>query len=149
MKTLIIYTSQTGFTKKYAQWLADRVNGDLIELKEAQKKGLDYFDGYDAICYGGWAMAEKIVKSKWFLEKAESWKNKRLAMFCVGGTPNGEAQVEALLKNALTDTQREYIKVFYCQGGMSYEKMSAPARITMKMFVSALRNKKMQQKNKK
>ncbi|WP_242872270.1 MULTISPECIES: flavodoxin domain-containing protein [unclassified Butyrivibrio] len=24
MKTLIIYTSQTGFTKKYAIWLADR-----------------------------------------------------------------------------------------------------------------------------
>jgi flavodoxin len=32
MKTLIIYTSQTGFTKRYAQWLADRVSGDLILL---------------------------------------------------------------------------------------------------------------------
>ena len=142
MKTLIIYTSQTGFTKRYAQWLADRVGGDLLDLKDAQKKGNDYFDTYDAICYGGWAMAEKVVKSKWFLEKAENWKNKRLAMFCVGGTPNGESQVEALLQNALTDEQRDYIKVFYCQGGMSYEKMSAPTRITMKMFVSAIRNKK-------
>ena len=75
MKTLIIYTSQTGFTKRYAHWLADRVGGDL-------------------------------------------------------------------LYNTLTDAQREYIKVFYCQGGMSYEKMSAPTRITMKMFVSAVRNKK-------
>ena len=28
MKTLIIYTSQTGFTKKYAQWIADE--GDAI-----------------------------------------------------------------------------------------------------------------------
>lgn len=142
MKTLIIYTSQTGFTKRYAHWLADRVSGDLLDLKDAQKKGLDYFDSYDAICYGGWAMAEKIVKSKWFLEKAENWKKKRLAMFCVGGTPNGEPQADALLHNALTDAQREYIKVFYCQGGMNYEKMSAPTRITMKMFVSAVRNKK-------
>ena len=38
MKTLIIYTSQTGFTKKYAQWLADKVSGDLMDLKEAKKK---------------------------------------------------------------------------------------------------------------
>ena len=142
MKTLIIYTSQTGFTKRYALWLAGKVDGDVLELKDAQKKENDFFDGYDAICYGGWAMAEKIVKSKWFLEKAESWKNKKLAMFCVGGTPNGEPQVDALLKNALTDAQSEYIKVFYCQGGMSYEKMSAPTRITMKMFVSAVKNKK-------
>ena len=142
MKTLIIYTSQTGFTKRYAQWLADRVGGDLLDLKDAQKKGTDYFDDYDAICYGGWAMAEKVVKAKWFLDKAVNWKGKRLAMFCVGGTPNGDPMVDLLLQNALTDEQREYIKIFYCQGGMSYEKMNAPTRITMKMFVSKLRNKK-------
>ena len=100
MKTLIIYTSQTGFTKRYAHWLADRVSGDLLDLKDAQKKGLDYFDSYDAICYGGWAMAEKIVKSKWFLEKAEIWKNKRLAMFCVGGTPNGDTDFNFVIRGS-------------------------------------------------
>ncbi|WP_026498777.1 flavodoxin domain-containing protein [Butyrivibrio sp. WCD2001] len=142
MKTLVIYTSQTGFTKRYAEWLADRAGADLLDLKDAQKKSAEYFDDYDAICYGGWAMAEKIVKSKWFLEKAVNWKNKCLAMFCVGGTPNGDHMVDLLLQNALTDEQREYIKVFYCQGGMNYEKMKAPTRITMKMFVSSLRNKK-------
>lgn len=142
MKTLIIYTSQTGFTKKYAQWLADKVSGDLMDLKEAKKKRDDFFESYDAICYGGWAMAEKIAKVKWFLEKAEGWKDKRLAVFCVGGTPDGEPQVDLMLKNALTEEQRKYISIFYCQGGMNYEKMSAPTRVTMKMFVSAVRNKK-------
>lgn len=142
MKTLIIYTSQTGFTKKYAQWLADKVSGDLMDLKEAKKKRDDFFESYDAICYGGWAMAEKIAKVKWFLEKAEGWKDKRLAVFCVGGTPNGEPQADLMLKNALTEEQRKYIRIFYCQGGMNYEKMSAPTRVTMKMFVSAVRNKK-------
>ena len=38
MKTLIIYTSQTGFTKKYADWLAQKTGGDLLDLKDAQKK---------------------------------------------------------------------------------------------------------------
>ena len=103
MKTLIIYTSQTGFTKKYAQWLADKVSGDLMDLKEAKKKRDVFFESYDAICYGGWAMAEKIAKVKWFLEKAEGWKDKRLAVFCVGGTPNGEPQADLMLKNALTE----------------------------------------------
>ena len=42
MKTLIIYTSQTGFTKKYAEWLADRTGGDLLDLKAAQKKNAGY-----------------------------------------------------------------------------------------------------------
>ena len=142
MKTLIIYTSQTGFTKRYAEWLAERTSGDILDIKEAQKKSADYFENYDAICYGGWAMAGNIVKGKWFLEKAANWQNKRLAMFCVGGSPNDNPDVDVFLENALTDEQKKYMKIFYCQGGFNYEKMKAPSRIAMKMFVSSLRKKK-------
>ncbi len=142
MKILIIYTSQTGFTKRYAKWLAEKMSGDLLDLKDAQKKSDDYFKDYDAICYGGWAMAGNLVKAKWFLDKAADWKNKRLAVFCVGGSPNDNPDVEVFLQNMLTDEQRRYIMAFYCQGGFNYEKMKAPSRIAMKMFVSTLRNKK-------
>ncbi len=142
MKTLIIYTSQTGFTRRYAQWLADRMNGDLLEFKDAQKKSYDFFTGYDAICYGGWAMAGNIVKGKWFMGKAANWKDKRLAMFCVGGSPNDSPDIAVFLQNTLTEEQKKYMKLFYCQGGFNYEKMKAPSRIVMKMFVSALRKKK-------
>ena len=142
MKTLIIYTSQTGFTKRYAEWLAEKMSGDLLDLKDAQKKNMDFFENYDAICYGGWAMAGSLVKAKWFLEKATNWKNKRLAVFCVGGSPNDNPDVDVFLQNAITEEQRKYIKVFYCQGGFNYEKMKTPSRIAMKMFVSALKNKK-------
>ena len=119
MRTLIIYTSQTGFTKKYAEWMAERMDGDLLELKEAQKKETEYFDDYDAICYGGWAMAGNLVKAKGFLGKAVDWKNKRLAMFCVGGSPNDNPDVDAFLQNLLSEEQKEYIKMFYCQGGFN------------------------------
>ena len=142
MKTLIIYTSQTGFTKRYAEWIAEKTGGDLLELKDAQKKSDDYFKDFDAICYGGWAMAGNLVKGKWFLEKASDWQDKRLAMFCVGGSPNDNPDVDAFLQNVLTEEQKKYIKVFYCQGGFNYEKMKAPSRLAMKMFVSTLRNKK-------
>lgn len=142
MKTLIIYISQTGFTKKYAEWLADRMGGDLLELKDAKKKTAGYFEDYDAICYGGWVMAANIVKVKWFLEKASGWKNKRLAVFCVGGSPNDNPDLDSFRENVLTEEQKKYIKVFYCQGGFNYEKMNGPSKIAMKMFVSALKKKK-------
>ncbi|MCR5177423.1 MAG: flavodoxin domain-containing protein [Lachnospiraceae bacterium] len=142
MKTLIIYTSQTGFTKRYAEWLAEKTGGDLLDLKAAQKRPAAFFDDYDAVCYGGWAMAGSLVKAKWFLEKAVNWKGKRLAMFCVGGSPNDNPDVDTFLQNALTEEQKQYMSVFYCQGGFNYEKMKAPSRIAMKMFVSALKNNK-------
>ena len=142
MKTLIIYTSQTGFTKKYAEWLAEKMSGDLLELKDARKKPAEYFEDYDAICYGGWVMAENIVKVKWFLEKVADWKNKRLAVFCVGGSPNDNPDIDVFLKKALTEDQKKHVRLFYCQGGFNYEKMNGPSRIAMKMFVSALKKRK-------
>ncbi len=142
MKTLIIYTSQTGFTKRYAEWIADKVDGDLLDLKDAQKKPYDFFEYYDAICYGGWAMAGSVVKAKWFLSKSANWRDKRLAIFCVGGSPNDNPDVDVFIQNMLTDEQRRYIRAFYCQGGFNYERMKTPSKIAMKMFVSALKNKK-------
>ena len=63
MKTIVIYTSQTGFTKRYAQWIADAAGAECLELSEAKKKDLT---SYDAIIYGGWACAGGISKLGWF-----------------------------------------------------------------------------------
>ncbi|MCR4740113.1 MAG: flavodoxin domain-containing protein [Lachnospiraceae bacterium] len=142
MKTLIIYTSQTGFTKKYAGWIAERTDADLMTLKEARKKDAGFFGGYDAIVYGGWTMAGTVVSLKWFLDKAAAWKDKRLALFCVGGSPNDNPEVEVMLRRLLTDEQRQYIAAFYCQGGFNYEKMNIASRLAMKMFVGNLKKKK-------
>ena len=142
MKTLVIYTSQTGFTKKYAQWLADEMRADLFDLKDAQKKEEAFFTDYEAIVYAGWCMAGSVVKLKWFLGKASGWKEKRLAVICVGGSPNDNPDVEVALKNILNDEQRQYIKAFYCQGGFNYEKMNGVSKLAMKIFVGALKKKK-------
>ena len=141
MKTLIIYTSQTGFTKKYAQWIADEMSADIYDLNDVKKKEKDFFGGYEAIVYAGWCMAGSVVKSKWFLDKAEGWKGKRLAIVAVGASPNENPEVETALKNLLNEEQRQYIKAFYCQGGINYEKMNVASKLAMKMFVSSLKKK--------
>ena len=142
MKTLIIYTSQTGFTKKYAEWLAGRTGGDVIELKEAKKKEDAFYGGYEAIVYGGWAMAGKLVKFDWFLGKSVNWKDKKLAAFCVGGGPRENPDVDTFLASALNDEQKKYIKLFYCLGGINYDKMSGPSKLLMKMFISSIKKNK-------
>ena len=142
MKTIIIYTSKTGFTKRYSEWLAEKMNADLIDLKDAQKKGDRFFDDYEAIVYAGWCMAGSVVKVKWFLDKASTWKGKRLAIMVVGGSPNDNPDVEETLNKILNDEQREYITAFYCQGGINYDKMKGPSKLAMKMFASALKKRK-------
>ncbi len=75
MNVIVIYNSQTGFTKKYAEWINAGLKEDgslnecsckCLELKEAQKENL--LD-YDAIVFGGWFMAGSISKVKWFRQQ--------------------------------------------------------------------------------
>lgn len=63
MKTIVIYNSQTGFTKRYAEWIAEATEADCLELSEAKRKSMDT---YEAIVYGGWACAGSISKLNWF-----------------------------------------------------------------------------------
>lgn len=103
---------------------------------------MDFFDKYDAIVYGGWIMASKVVNSDWFLQKASDWKNKKLAIFCVGASPEANPDVEDCLRKILTDEQRTYMKAFYCQGGVDYTKMKAPSKLAMKALAMAISKKK-------
>ena len=142
MKKLVVYTSQTGFTKKYAEWISARLNADVLTIQEAKNMKMDFYDEYDAIIYGGWTMAGSVVGSKWFLKNASDWKDKRLVLFCVGASPEANPDVEVSLSKMLTDEQRTYIKVFYCQGGLDYSRMKTPSKLAMKLLASTLSKKK-------
>lgn len=45
MRTIVIYNSQTGFTKQYAQWIAGAAGADILELAAAKKKDLTTYGG--------------------------------------------------------------------------------------------------------
>ena len=139
MKTIVIYNSQTGFTKKYAQWIAEKANADCIEYSKAKAMDLD---GYDAIVFGGWAVAGSISKLKWFKKNISRWRDKKLVAFCVGASPIENPEIELTLPKNFTDEELEIIRWFYCPGGLDYEKMTATSRVMMKMFVKALDAKK-------
>lgn len=142
MSILVIYSSQTGFTEKYARWLARRVGADLLTAEEAAKKDEHFFAAYDAIVYGGWAMAGKIVRSKWFLDRLDRWQGKKLALFCVGASPvENNPEIEKAMAGMLTPEQRKQARVFYCPGGLNYERMPLRYRLVMRVFAALMKRR--------
>lgn len=139
MKAIVIYTSQTGFTKRYAEWIAQAAGADCLDLSAAKKKDLAE---YDAVIFGGWACAGSISKIAWFKGNIDKWADKKLIAFCVGGSPMENPEVDAALKQNFTESERERVRVFYCPGGFNYERMPATSRVMMKMFAKALKSKK-------
>ncbi len=131
MKTAVIYNSQTGFTKKYAEWLSEAAEADCFNLETAKKQN---FDTYDAIVFGSWACAGRISKISWFKSNMDKWLGKILVVFCTGGSPAGSPEIEDFLESNFSGQEREMLHVFYCPGGFNYEKMSAGSKLMMKIF---------------
>ena len=139
MKTIVIYNSQTGFTKRYAEWIAEATGADCLELTDAKKKNLA---AYKAIIFGGWACAGSISKLSWFKSNIDKWTDKKLIAFCVGASPIENPEIEPALKQNFTESELKKVSIFYCPGGFNYEKMSTPSKLAMKMFIKALKAKK-------
>lgn len=139
MKTIVIYNSQTGFTKRYAEWIAEENGADCFELGEAKKKNMD---DYDTVIYGGWACAGNIKMLSWFKKQMHKWNNKKLIVYCVGASPLENPDLETTLRRNFNEEEWERVHVFYCPGGLNYEKMSFPSKLMMKMLLKVLKAKK-------
>ena len=139
MKAIVIYNSQTGFTARYARWIAEAAGADILPLSTAKKADLS---PYDVIIFGSWARAGGLSKGRWFKDNIRRWRGKQLIVFCVGASPADSPETESFLRQNFTDEERKAVSVFYCPGGLDYEKMPVPSRLMLRMFVKSLRGKK-------
>ena len=57
MHPVIVFTSQTGFTRRYAEYIANRLDCPLVNLADNPR-----FDpeGYDAVVFCGWFHAASL-----------------------------------------------------------------------------------------
>ena len=139
MKTIVIYHSQTGFTKRYAEWIAQEAGADCLELSAAKKKDLT---AYQAIIFGGWACVGSISKIGWFKGNIDKWADKKLIAFCVGASPIENPEIAVALNRIFNESEQKKVKIFYCPGGFHYEKMPAASKLMMKIFIQTLKAKK-------
>ena len=122
MGTIVVYQSETGFTKKYAEWIAAELGCEAVPFKKTNATKLQ---GYDKVIYGGWLMGGMIVG----VEKVREFGLKELIVFATGASPAMEETVKALrIQNRL-----EEVPFFYFEAGINYEKMGFMKRSMLKM----------------
>lgn len=139
MKTIVIYYSQTGFTEKYAKWIAEETGADCLALAAAKRENLS---AYDTIIFGSFACAGTIRKLGWFKKNLERWADKKLILFCTGANPADSPEIRSFFEQNLREPAFQKVSAFYCPGGLNYVKMPAFSKMMMKMFIKMLRSKK-------
>lgn len=139
-KMIVVYKSSTGFTKKYAELIAERMECALADYRNVSA---DMLSGYDVVIFGTRAHAGMIDgyrKAKKLFERSGI---ATLVLFVTGAMPNtATATVEAFWEQNLPEGEREKIPHFYMQSGLCYEKMSLTDRLMMKVAAVMVKNKK-------
>lgn len=134
---VVIYQSKYGATKKYAEWLAEELSGDLIETK---KVTVEQIEKYDVIILGGGIYATGIAGISFLKKYYNRLKDKKIIVFAVGASPYNEKGMIALkernLRNELAD-----IPCFYCRGAWNENIMSWKDRTLCNMLKKAVGKK--------
>lgn len=135
-KTVLVYKSKTGFTRRYAQWIQEELGCEIVPYKDRKKLRLT---DYETVIYGGGFFGGSIKGLKWLLEQLPAAGDKRWVVFATGATPPDSPNVEKALRKNFTDSQWEQIKVFYLHSGLCYEKMGLMDKLLMAMFKKMLK----------
>ncbi|WP_409069800.1 flavodoxin domain-containing protein [Clostridium sp. FAM 1755] len=131
-KIAVIYKSKYGSSKKYAQWIAEEVRGDLFNSSNIKEEKLKE---YDIIVYGGGIYASGISGISLITQNFHILKDKKIIVYTVGlgSTDKKEIFIPIIEKN-FSKSQREEIKFFHLRGGIDYKKLSLVHKSMMAML---------------
>lgn len=143
MKTLVIYKSKTGFTKKYAEWIAEELSADIIHAPNVTANMLS---AYDCVIYGGGLYVVGINGVKLITQNIDKLKDKKVIVFATGMSPFREEVAREVIVKNFTLEQQEIIQFFYMRGGFDYSKLNPFDKMLITLLKASIKWKKIRKK---
>ncbi len=140
MKAIVIYKSKYGSTRTYAQWIADELSCEAVDVRDIRAEDLK---DYDTIIYGGGLYAEVIAGVSLITKNLDVLKDKKIAVYTTGITPidcrdyYDKLVIEKNFKKGLP----KEIKVFNFLGKMVVSELSVVHRTAIKSLKKLMSGK--------
>jgi len=134
VKIAVIYKSKYGTTKRYAEWIAQEVHGELFEQSQISVEDLT---NYNIIIYGGSLHAVGIKGVKLITANYEKLKDKKIIVFAVGASKGNVNDLTSVIEHNFKGEMKEKIPLFYCRGGFNFQTLS----FLDKTLMSAMKKK--------
>ena len=139
LKTVVIYRSLSGFTKKYAEWIAEELKADIYDAREAK---VEKISEYDLIVFGGSLHAVGINGVKIIKQNLPRLAGKKIVVFAVGASPPKDNVVDEIKKNNFSSEEQKNLTIYYLRGGFNYSKLNRTNKILMMLLRVKLSLKK-------
>ncbi len=140
MSVIVIYNSKSGFTKKYADWIAEELNCNTMSFKDMSKNVLNQ---HSVVIFGSRLYAGRVEHLNKVKERFINTSTQKLIVFATGATPvSAENVIDKVWHDNFSEAEINYIPHFYFQSGLAYEKMSFIDKMLMKIFAKIMSKKK-------
>lgn len=130
-RAVVVYNSKTGFTKKYAEWIAEELGCEMQPYKSLSESTLSE---NDIVIFGSRVHAGRIEQLAKVKKRLAGLPGKTLVVFATGATPlAAENVITKIWADNFSSTEMKSIPHFYMQSGLDYDKMGLADRAVMKM----------------
>ena len=142
---IIIYASQYGTTKQYAQELSKKTG-----IKAEPYTKIKEINQYETIIYLGALYAGKVIGMKKTLNKIKDFHNKKIIIATVGlADPTDKDNTENIMKGIekqLSDEIYNQTKIYFLRGGIDYSRLSFKHKNMMKFVYQRAKRMKEDEK---
>ena len=133
MRTIIVYGSQYGTAKRYAEALAGRTDSEVRSYEESMD-----LDAYDNIVLIGALYAGGVLGLKKTLSGIHDLKNKKIIIATVGLADTNDRENTETIRNSLKKQLSENIfihaRIFHLRGGIDYSRLNLKHRTMMALL---------------
>jgi|AGTN01.1.fsa_nt_gi hypothetical protein len=137
---VVVYRSTSGFTKKYAEWIAEELKADRLDAKKTTP---DNIAKYDVVIFGGSLHAVGINGLKIIKKHMPLFSGKKVIVYAVGASPQRENVLQEVKEHNFNAEMAD-VALFYLQGGFNYSKLDFANKVLMALFwvrLKLLRNR--------
>lgn len=135
----VVYKSKYGSTKRYANWIAEDVKGDIFKANNIDVKKLL---SYDTIVYCGGLYAGGILGFSLIKKNYEKLKDKKLIVVAVGATTKKEEAAKEVAEKNIQPQMLKNIRFYLLRGALNYKKMKFFDKFLMFLLVKSIKSKK-------
>lgn len=146
MNKIIIYGSQYGTTKKYAEELSKRTGLQAIPFEE-----INNINDYETIIYLGVLYAGGVLGLAKTFKKLNNIDNKKFIVVTVGLADSTNEENTTNIKNGIkrqiTKDILDRTKIFHLRGGIDYSRLNFTHKTMMSLLYKKAKNLPEEKKN--
>ncbi len=137
-KITVIYRSKYGSSKKYAGWIAIKLDADLYELSDITSG--DLLD-YEKIVFISSLHAGKLQGINFLTKNFDKIKDKDIIICAVGILSDSEDNKKKIIETNFDEEFAKSVKLYYLKGAYNYKELTLIDKVMMNGLKISLQNK--------